>query len=186
VGSRVSTIGVGFDARIAPWLTATAEGTRRRIETPAVSDAFEDTEEFEIRGSLDATLANQFAAGLDVRYVDTESGDVFSDLEQFEYTEVKARLGWFHPEGFFASVSAGVVFHEFEGNDQTGSDTFPVVGLSAGYRLPDQRGIVSVDIQNLTDSTVRFEDRPLQSSSNFAEPRFAREIAVIGRVVVGF
>ncbi|MEM1384844.1 MAG: hypothetical protein AAGG06_14495, partial [Pseudomonadota bacterium] len=64
---------------------------------------------------------------------------------------------------------------------------FPIGRLTFGFRLPNERGIVSLDIENAFDSDFSFEDRPLLSGgASLAEPRFAREFTALGRVTLNF
>ncbi|MEO1458952.1 MAG: hypothetical protein AAFV49_15540, partial [Pseudomonadota bacterium] len=185
-GTRVSTAGIGLDAKPLPWLSLGAEGVRRRIEAVVLSAQNNDTEEFEVSAFANATFARRFSAGLKFRRIDTEAADTVFDLDAFRSTEFTGTLGWFHPQGWFLSGEAGVGFHRFEFQGAADEDTFPILKLSAGYRLPERRGVLSLDLSNVIDSDFGFQDRPLQSNFLLARPRFAREFTAIGRLTLSF
>ncbi|MEM1382831.1 MAG: FecR domain-containing protein, partial [Pseudomonadota bacterium] len=168
-GARTRQYGVGADIRLTPWLSTGAEASWRRTETPtpftgALPGTEDTTDEREFSAYIDAAFANRFSTSLNLRHLDTESEFIF-DLAEFRVTEIEASIGWFHPSGFFASGGIGYVFHDFIG-DVGGveqSDDFPIGRLTFGFRLPNERGIVSLDIENAFDSDFSFEDRPLLS-----------------------
>lgn len=191
-GSVVNQAGVGLDAALTGWLDIGAEGVRRWIDVnPLITEG--DTDELEIRAYLNATFLERFAARLDVRHLDAESSGsaLANDLGRFEVTEVTAGLGWFHPSGFFASGRAGIGWTEFVNRRNSfrdrGSDTFPITELSLGYRLPDRRGVLSLDLMNVVDADFGFEDRPIEGVTvPVAAPRFARDFAALARLRLRF
>ncbi|MBK0399143.1 FecR domain-containing protein [Limibaculum sp. M0105] len=191
-GSIVNQAGLGFDAAVTDWLDIGAEGMRRWVDINPLTVPG-DTDELEIRAYVNASFLDRFAARLDFRHLDAESSGsaLANDLNSFEATEVTAGLGWFHPSGFFVSGRAGVGWTDFVNTKntvrQSGSDTFPITELSLGYRLPDRRGIASIDFLNVVDADFGFEDRTVESSSNpLAAPRFARDFAALARLRLRF
>lgn len=191
-GSIVNQAGVGLDAAVTDWLDIGAEGIRRWMEVNPLT-ATGDTDELELRAYANASFLDRFAARIDVRHFDAEaSGSALAnDLNRFEVTEITGGLGWFHPSGFFASGRVGIGWTDFTNAKNTvrrsGSDTFPITELSLGYRLPNRRGILSLDLMNAIDADFGFEDRTVESSSNpLAAPRFARDFAALARLRLRF
>jgi hypothetical protein len=136
---------------------------------------------------VNATFGERFAGSLDFVRIDAEGGPGSLELTNYEVTEVTAGLGWFHPSGFFARGRAGVAWHEFSGANGADDDTFPVTEISLGYRLPNERGIVSLDILNVVDSDFGFEDRQIEAgTSPVAQPRYPREFTALLRARLKF
>lgn len=102
-------------------------------------------------------------------------------------TELRGGVNHFHPAGFFASAGAGYVWHEFKEGSRSGKDDFPILDAAVGFRLTDDRGVLSLEIQNALREEVQFEDRPLASVNNPpALPRYAREFTVFARATLNF
>ena len=60
-----------------------------------------------------------------------------------------------------------------------------VVNVSAGFRLPDNRGILSVEALNLLDENFKFQNRTTRPDL-VAAPRYAPDLTVLGRLTLGF
>jgi len=188
-GSTIRQAAVGVDAEVLPWLWLGGEAAWRWVEVPLfdLSGDTTDTDEREFRGYANAILGDNVAASLEVSHERSESPLGLSDLELFEVTELHAGAAYFHPSGFFASAGIGYVWHEFQGFGSAGSDDFPIADAMVGFRLPDERGVISLQVQNAFDKSFGFEDRPLLSlGATTAEPRFAREFSAIARVTLSF
>ncbi|MDT8344957.1 MAG: TonB-dependent receptor, partial [Thermohalobaculum sp.] len=193
--SEVEQVGVGLDAAVTSWLDIGAEGVRRWIELDPSSLGLltGETDELEIRAYANASFLDRFAARLDIVHLDAESDGAatINDLGRFEVSEVTAGLGWFHPSGFFASGRVGVGWTDFVNTANTvrpqGADTFPITEISLGYRLPNRRGLLSLDLLNVADADFGFEDRTVEGAANpLAAPRFAREFTALARLRLSF
>ena len=74
---------------------------------------------------------------------------------------------------------------DIERQGETHDDTFVVFGAFAGYRLPRRAGIISVAIENLLDSGIRFQDDTFRSNGPVTL-LLAPERTVLGRVTLNF
>jgi TonB dependent receptor len=63
-------------------------------------------------------------------------------------------------------------------------DTF-LVGAKLGYRLPNRRGIFSVEVENLLDQDFRYQDDNFRSSEE-RSPRFVPEQTWLARLTLSF
>ncbi|MEM6972766.1 MAG: FecR domain-containing protein [Pseudomonadota bacterium] len=186
-GSQVTTWGGGIEIRPIPNVDFGIEGLKRTISAAPDDTLSDDANQSELRVHMDALLGERFTAGIAVeRLTAAVPGFTLLDVRDYRVTEATARVGWFHPAGFFATARAGVARHRVEFGDMTGRDTFPITDLELGYRLPEGRGVVALEIRNATDSSVGFFDRPTLPNVTSTEPRFARDFTAIGRVTVGF
>ena len=191
-GADVWQGAIGAEARLTGWLTAGAEAYRREVEVLRQPPLTPEVSETEIRGYLDASIGDRIAVSLDVEHLASDAEPASGDLADYELTEVSGRVGYFHTSGFFASGRVGVAWHSFESpgafpGPTAGSDTFPITELSLGYRLPDRRGIASIDLLNLTDADFRYQARGITAASQPATaPRFARDLTVMARLRLSF
>jgi tetratricopeptide (TPR) repeat protein len=72
------------------------------------------------------------------------------------------RTSRFHQEGEFVSGPEG-------GAPEAGEDDFWIVDLSLGYRLPNRRGVLSLNVDNLLDEEFRFQDLDPENPSIMPE-----------------
>lgn len=56
-----------------------------------------------------------------------------------------------------------------------GDESFPVVDLGFGYRLPQRRGLIGVEVRNILDQKLRFQDDSFREIGR-NEPRGARYV----------
>jgi outer membrane receptor protein involved in Fe transport len=71
--------------------------------------------------------------------------------------------------------------------ENQGHDNFFVVDLGIGYRFPDRLGIASLQVQNLLDEGMEFQDdsyREFQEEPSVG-PYFP-DRTILGRVVLNF
>ena len=73
------------------------------------------------------------------------------------------RTSWFHQQGEF------VVMGPEGGAVEAGEDDFWIVDLSLGYRLPNRRGVLSLNVDNLLDEEFRFQDLDPENPSIMPE-----------------
>ncbi|MEM6487503.1 MAG: TonB-dependent receptor [Pseudomonadota bacterium] len=187
-GVRVRQAGAGLEIRATPWLTFSGEYLRQRIAGPpgTVFAGAPDSKVREVRGAVDMLLINRVALSFAGEHIDAETPGASTELDLFRVTEATAQLAWFDPSGFFLSARAGYAFHRFVLGADSDTDSFPLLDFAAGYRLPEGRGVVSVEIRNAGDFDFGFYDRIALPQAEFAQPRYAREFSVIGRFTIGF
>ncbi|MGF1501432.1 MAG: TonB-dependent receptor domain-containing protein [Paracoccaceae bacterium] len=186
---RVRQAAGGLTWRPTRHLALGGDVVRRRVrgllETGRVT---ERAEIWDLSAFGTATVAPGLAASLRVRHEDLTSS-LDGDLDELTVTTLGADLRYFHPSGLFAGASVAHVWHSFERDFQdTGDDRFVVAGFRVGYRLPEDRGIMTLDISNALDSSFGFEDRPLRAldMGETAEPRFARDFTAFARFTLAF
>ena len=96
-------------------------------------------------------------------------------------------MRYFHPLGFFAGVTATLVHQDVtrEGAvKQEGNSSFATVDTLIGYRLPNRRGVASIEVSNLFDQHFKYQDDNFREFSN--EPSvgpYLPERSIIGRLL---
>ena len=201
-GTKSRRYGFGVDWQVTPDLAIGGEMTWRDLEEPfkdidqdRVVDV--DTNEQLHQVYLYWTPFDELAvrAGFAYDKFDRESEDflariVSQDPFKVETFSVPVNLSYFHPSGFFAAVGATFVDQEVDrlsAFDNQGHDSFFVVDVGVGYRFPNRHGIASLQVQNLLDEGMEYQDdsyREFQEEPSVG-PYFP-DRTILGRVTLNF
>jgi tetratricopeptide (TPR) repeat protein len=86
----------------------------------------------------------------------------FAEFEELDTHRVPVGIGFFHPSGFSASVTAsywnqeGVFIDPSTGEILPATDTFWLVDLAINYRLPNRYGFLTFGATNLFDTDFNY------------------------------
>jgi hypothetical protein len=194
--------GFGVDWQVTPDLAIGGEMTWRDIEEPFIdadqNQVIEEDENEQLHQVyLYWTPVDELAvrAGFAYDKFEKESDD-FSvrvgnqDPLEVETISVPVGLTYFHPSGFFAAAGVTFVDQDVERLAQfenQGHDSFFVVDLGIGYRFPNRLGIASLQVQNLLDEGMEFQDdsfREFQEEPSVG-PYFP-DRTILGRITLNF
>ena len=96
---------------------------------------------------------------------------------------------WFHPNGLFAEASATFLYQDVSrGDDATfadGDDSTWLLGGAVGWRLPERRGLVALQVANLLDADLNYQDDNFRTNEDFTAP-FIPERTVLLRLNLNF
>uniref|UniRef100_UPI0005EAE5CD TonB-dependent receptor n=1 Tax=Methyloterricola oryzae TaxID=1495050 RepID=UPI0005EAE5CD len=172
--TRSTRYGVGVDQRFGENWKAGAELSWRDLKVPNINAEFgtvmHEQSEQAHRAYVYWTPSEQLAIGASYFYEATHN-----PLQDAKQDDAKSlirthrapiTLSYFHPTGFFATAAPSFVYQKvnYRVDDRSASDTFWVLDVSLGYRLPKRYGIVTLGAKNLTDEHFHFEDTNLQTS----------------------
>ena len=169
-GTQSSRYGIGLDWNVTNAVMLGAEATWRDMDVPiSGSDGFffEKEEEQSHRVYLNWTPLPEWAFSTEFVYVRFQAKqgqltDLTSVPLDLQTISIPLRLRYFHPSGFFAGLQTTYVHQEVERSEASsfpdGTDSFFVVDVAAGYRLPNRAGVVSLQIQNLFDTKFKYQD----------------------------
>ncbi len=172
-GARVRLLGLGLDGRISDGLFAGAEASYRRLSIPvtvnfATTLDVKQNEDF-YRAYVYWAPRPRWAFSAEGRY------ETFKNRDQtdpalptlVETLSVPLAAHYFDPSGFLAVAGPTVVHqHVTLGAASTfpkSSETFVVVDAAVGYRLPHQRGLLSLEARNLLDENFLYQDDNIQT-----------------------
>jgi lipoprotein NlpI len=194
--------GFGVDWQVTPDLAIGGEMTWRDIEEPFIDGdqgriVDVDTNERLHQAYLYWTPFDElaFRAGFAYDKFERESTDFlsrqgFQDPLEVKTISVPVGLTYFHPSGFFAAAGATFVDQDVDRLSQfenQGHDSFFVVDVGVGYRFPNRHGIASLQVQNLLDEGMEFQDdsfREFQEEPSVG-PYFP-DRTILGRVTLNF
>lgn len=194
--TRSTRYGAGFDWALSRQLTFGGEATWRDLDEPvlAAGSAFEFQERDEQlhRLYLYWTPSQRVSASAGLVY--DRYGSEFTDSELPEKVEtlmVPLGVRYFLPSGLYAGIAGTHVDQEVERapafSDMAGQDSFFLVDLTLGYRLPKRSGRLSLEVKNLFDEEFRYQDDSYRGNPD--EPStgpFFPERTLLGQVVLSF
>jgi lipoprotein NlpI len=201
-GTKSRRYGVGFDWQVTPDLSIGAEATWRDIEQPFIDAANNKV----VEDDADEQLHEVYLYWTPIDELAIRTGFVYDKFEkesddfsvrvgnqdplEVETISVPVGLTYFHPSGFFAGAGVTFVDQDVERISQfenQGHDSFFVVDVGIGYRFPNRRGIASLQVNNLLDEGMEFQDDSFREFQE--EPSVGPYIpdrTIIGRVTLNF
>jgi hypothetical protein len=181
-GTHLRRLGIGLDAQLAKNLWAGVEATHDNMDAPG--DGPSSIVDTRVRGYVNTTIGSDFAVSIAPAWERLTSDIVFV-LEEVETIELPLTISYFDESGLFGSVRGTLVSQDVSNAGSNFGDDFFVLDATLGYRFADQRGIVSLEVQNLLDSDFGYVERSLINDFT-ADPRFARDISVLLRASLRF
>jgi outer membrane receptor protein involved in Fe transport len=191
------SFGAALDAKITDTLFAGLEISGRRLREPVflLGDgrySLEDRNERLLRSYLDWTPFSEWAVAAEVEFdtYDSRPSAVVDLPTEVETLSVPLSVRWFSPVGLFAGLTTTFVHQTVDrqgGFAEEGRDNFALIDVAAGYRFPNRRGLVSLEVRNLLDSDFRYQDDSFREFTN--EPSvgpYIPERSLIGRLTVNF
>jgi len=163
--------GAAVDHKFSADLSGGAEVSRRDLEVPVNVNFAEfsrtDWKERLGHAYLYWTPRQWLALNAEYQYERFDFGETRNPgVVQVTTKRFPLGVSVFHPSGLIARLKA--TWYDQEGlflrardltlPAESGADRFWIVNASAGYRLPDRHGIVSVEAKNLFDKSFRFHD----------------------------
>jgi tetratricopeptide (TPR) repeat protein len=171
-GSILEQVGAGLDLHLNKRSWIGAEAILRWWEVPPVGAIAEPrTREEAYRGYAYFLLSEDLALAAEVLHERSDSNVPF-DFAEWQTTSVPIALNYFGESGVFGTLGAELVNHSFSNPGRQGSDRFALFHASLGYRIPGNRGIVSVEAQNIFDTEFNFQNRSIRPDLT-AAPRYA-------------
>jgi len=196
-GTRSTTYGLGADWHALPWLWIGGEATRRDLEQPLAINpgmiggtySSFDGEEDALRGYVNMTVTERIGVSIGAQHLRLEQGDAAGGCQQLDTLLAPVSVRWFHPSGVFAAAEAVYYTQDLTRRSTAGTETADtqgvVVNLAAGMRLPDERGAISLEVRNLLDRNVRFQE-PSYRVGDVGTRQLARGLTVTARATLSF
>jgi tetratricopeptide (TPR) repeat protein len=181
------TVATGADVRVADNVWLGAEYLHRSFTIPLGTTA-DDGEEQAIVGYANATVGTNWALSAGVQF-SNNSTEKFDRPSAVKTLLLSGGARYFHPSGFFAAaeaVWADQSAEELNGRPDTEANaTGFVLNGAVGYRLPANRGLLSLEVENLLDNDLSLQN-PLVNSARPSTRPLAEELSIVARMTVSF
>jgi outer membrane receptor protein involved in Fe transport len=191
-GTVAKLYGVALDSRITEKLYGGLEVTHRILDHPS-GEMFEDRRETTYRGYLYRTIGLRWALTLEALFdrFDSEPGNNPNVPLRLDTIYVPISLRYFDPSGMFVAGRASFVNQDVEIGSQSslpdGSDNEGLLDAAIGFRLPNRLGILSIEVNNILDTKVKFQDENFRSSRESARnTRFFPDRTILARATLSF
>lgn len=186
-GSFFDQVGGGVDVRLGTGLYFGGEAVARYWEVPQLfpSPPEGEVDEYEYRAYVYATLTDRLALAAEINHEESQSRKMIGEFNKWRATSIPVALSYFDPSGLFGSIGVEFVDHDYKLAAENGSDSFHLLNGSIGFRLPDNRGVFTVEALNLLDEDFHFQNRTRRPDIS-AEPRYVPERTIMARGSVRF
>ncbi len=200
-GTKTEVYGFGVDARLSPQLNAGAEYFHRELDWPIFSLSSNRVERFRrdehlVRSYLYWAPAEHWALRVEpqferfLRGADDPGVIQAGDFRKVETILLPISLRRFGPHGLFAEITATGVSQEIAPEPgvelERDEDDFVLMDLTAGYRLPNRQGIVSIAVENIFDREFFYQDINMQSPGALSQPRFIPDRRIVAKATFAF
>jgi tetratricopeptide (TPR) repeat protein len=165
--------GVALDHQISTNLATGLELSERELtarffsQQPTTSDPIRSTEQIS-RGYVYWTPLMSLSLSAEFRHerVDND-GEALVGVVDVRTRRLPIEGRYYHPSGFNMGLRAELVEQQGEFSDDPlgivsttdyRADEFWVLDASLGYRLPNRRGVVTLNVDNLFDQSFNFQD----------------------------
>jgi tetratricopeptide (TPR) repeat protein len=195
-GTDSERIGVGIDHRFTAKLFAGLEASQRRLNVPRLignTPREEDQTEHLYRASAGFMPWSKLALNAQLVLEQLEIDPLVVDVTrptQVNTTRLPVEARLFPNERWSFFLQLINVWQEVETQDTLGATTktreeFSPVNAGVSYRLPQRRGTVSLQVNNLFDQDFQYQDMNFRSSVPRL-PEFLPERSVFVRVNLAF
>ncbi len=206
-GSITQRMGIGLDYHYSHVLYGGVEASKRIVRVPQlllfVDPFFQKQREQLYRSYLYWTPHKYWAVKGEFKFEQFKRNPTDPSLLAEEPTRIRTfnvpvSVEYFHPSGFFSGLTGTFVrqnltrLSDFGNENQrspratrSGIDSFFLLDAFIGFRLPNRRGIISLEGKNLLDSDFYFRNINFYQSEAVA-PRFIPDRTIFARLTLNF
>ncbi|MDP3663585.1 MAG: TonB-dependent receptor [Nitrosomonas sp.] len=189
-GTKSRRMGIGLDAHYGNKLFSGFELSSRNLNVPSFtlsSINFQDQKENLYRAYVYGLLHTSWAAKSEIQFEKFSRLPTNDGPHQIDTLSIPSSINYFNPIGFFANVTGTFVHQEVNRMKMInkGIDKFFLVDASVGYRLPERRGIFSIEARNIFNEDFLFRNPHFETSELF-NSRFIPTRTVFARFTLNF
>lgn len=187
-GTKSRRMGVGLDGHYQNKIFSGFEISKRDLSSPRFSRSgnFLDHDESLYYGYLYGILHKNWTARSEARF--ERFSRPLDKLQQIDTLSVPIGIDYFSENGIFANLTGTFVRQNVkrEGNvENEGTERYFLIDASLGYRLPNRRGILSLEARNLFNEHFLFQHINF-STSQAVDSRFVPTRTIFARVTFNF
>jgi tetratricopeptide (TPR) repeat protein len=190
-GTRTTSFSGGLDVRLTDSIFVGVEGSRRDIKFPFGAFTEERKEDF-VGGYGYWALHPRWALTVDVAYEEFENNDPVDPDGPIELNTlaIPTAIRYFAPSGLFGEFQINYVYQHLKRGGQAdspdGNDGNILLNAAVGYRFPKRLGIASLEIANILNQKVSFQDDSFRSSQVTRVANVVPERTFLLRATISF
>ena len=190
-GTKSRRIGGGLDAHYRDILFGGVEISNRDLVVPNFTSGqsinFEGQKERLYRAYLYGLIHKSWAIKSDVLFEQFSRAETPFGPHQIDTLSVPVSVSYFSPKGFFFNLTGTYVHHkvEREGNKNEGVENFVLFDAAVGYRFPNRRGILNVEVKNIFDQSFLYRSNTFLKSRAL-NSRFVPARTIFARFTLNF
>ncbi len=172
------------DLRLIGW------GALRELSVPLLNDGgvskMRDQDEKSIATAAYWTLTDEIvlSAGLGLRRFEQTQSDSQGFPTRIDTLEAPISARYFSPQGWFAGVTWTWIDQEVE-EDGKQSSASPILDSFVGYRLPQRRGMLTLEARNILDEEFSYQDDSFRTTE-LPNPVRLPSRSLIARLTLSF
>jgi hypothetical protein len=191
-GTEAWRYGAGLDFRFNQNVKAGLEASMRELKIPR----------FGLQGRVDQVRQEESLLHAYLYWTPSREWSITAGLsldsfrsrqsgEKVQTWSAPISFTYFHPSGFFARLLGSPLYQEVPGAQASDrrqrEDEFLLVDAVVGYRFPQRRGVVGIEVRNLFDSKFNYQDDSFREIRQVPVlSRLVPERSIVGRVTVSF
>jgi hypothetical protein len=190
-GTRADWIGLAADVRASAAVRLGAEMIVRRLAVEGLHTGgrkLEAQRDDRAVAYVYWTPTDRIAASLELtgEYYSAKKRDS-QDPVRVQTLTVPLQLTYTTPAGWFAMARPALVAQDVDKlNDDDLDSHGLLLDLAAGFRLPKRRGIIALEVTNLLDEHLAFQDESFRTSRGQVDPRFVPSRMVLATITLNF
>lgn len=168
-GTQSRRIGIGLDGHYRKRIFSGFEISSRDLQVPLFfqNRAFlNDQKEKLYRAYLYGLPDNKWAVKSEIQFEQFSRDETVTGPRTIDTLSIPVNLSYFNFHGLFFSLTGTFVRQEIDRleNATNRTENFFLFDASLGYRLPNRRGIISLDARNLFDQSFLFRNLHFQTA----------------------
>ena len=193
-GTKSSRIGIGIDTNIGKKTFGGIELSSRNLKVPihnldSISFSFEDQKEKLYRTYLFSTIHQNWIVKGEIQFEQFSRAEVGTAPHKIDALSVPIGINYFSSKGFFSNLTGTFVHQKIDRmrpeSDNEGTENFFLLDAALGYRLPNRRGILSIEAKNILDEAFAFRNINFFTSEPM-NPRFVPTRTIFARLTLNF
>ncbi len=198
-GTRSRRMGIGLDAFFSKNIYGGVEVSERDLKVPFLNG---QTTSLEVVERQQERLYRSYLYWLPHAYWTingefkferyTRNAAIIDNIDkpfQIQTLSAPLAINYFHPSGFFSKFTTTYVRQNLKrlavSTLRDGTDDFVLFDAAIGYRLPNRRGLISLEGRNLSDETFFYRNFNFQVNEVIT-PRFIPTRTFFARVTLNF
>lgn len=189
-GTQSRRIGIGLDGHYKEKVFSGFEISSRDLRVPSFSTdnvSIDDQKEKIYRAYLYGVPGNRWSVKSEIQFEQFSRDETALGLHKIDTLSIPINLNYFNFHGLFFSLTGTFVRQEIDRKEISNerNQKFFLVDASLGYRLPNRRGIISLDAKNILDQSFLFRNIHFQTAEPI-NPMYVPTRTIFTRLTLNF